>query len=132
MAVNELGSATANGQSASGVYAAPTLGKNSINLPVMANGGFGFTTGLTIQNISSSAISCTLQYYRVDGTVQGTTQTYNIPANASQVVYQGAGDLPTNFYGTAVITQNTGSSGSLIVTTNAISANTFYTYSVPN
>ena len=132
MAVNEVGSATADGQSVSGAYAATTSGKNNIDLPVVSNGGFGFTTGLTIQNISSSAISCTMQYYRVDGNVQGTALTYNIPANASQVIYQGAADLPPGFYGTAVITQNTGSSGSLIVATNAISPDTFYAYSVPN
>jgi kumamolisin len=126
MVVNELGSSGAQ----SGVYAAAASGASMVGLPVMANNGFGYTTGTTILNTSNAAISGKLTYYTTAGQVLGTAQTFTIPAHASQLYYQGS--LSTTFYGTAVVTLTTGAANSLIVTTNAQSSSIFYTYTEPS
>jgi ligand-binding sensor domain-containing protein len=131
MVVNESGGVTSSGTALSGTYAAATSGANSIGLPVMANGGFGYTTGATIFNTSSNVVTGTIQYYDINGNTVGTAQTFSVGSHASQLVYQGAANLlPTGFYGTAVVTQ-TGGGSNLIVTTNALSS-LFYTYTEPN
>jgi hypothetical protein len=131
MVVNESAATNPNSPSLSGVYGAATNGGGVIGLPVMANGGFGYTTGTTILNSSSNDVSGSIQYYQVDGSVQGNPQSFTIAAHASKLIYQGdpAQGLPSGanaFYGTAVITQaNNGHD--LIATTNAEAA-LFYTY----
>lgn len=133
MLVNEGGGVTNGGNAESGVYNALPSGSNLVGLPVMANGGYGYTTGATIYNSSSSPVTVSVQYYSVDGTPVNTATSYNIPANASKPLYQGAANLTNNFYGTAVISAANGSpTNSLFVTTNALSNNFFYTYSEPN
>jgi hypothetical protein len=60
------------------------------------------------------------------------TASFTLAANGSQPLYQGVeGTLPSGFYGTALVTQTSGPANSLIVTTNAISPDTFYTYTEP-
>ncbi len=137
MEVNEAASPLPNGASRNGTYAALGAGGSTIYIPTAANGGLGFTTGVSILNLSSQTISGTIQYYNLDGTPQGGPQTLSIPGSASGVaphgtrpVYQGNA-LPANFYGTAVITQTSGPANSLIVTVNAQSSSTFYSYTEP-
>jgi hypothetical protein len=133
MLVNEGGNVSSTGAMLAGSYAAVAIGSTSVSLPVMANGGFGYTTGTTIFNTSNQAVNGTIQYSNLDGTTQGSPQPFNIGPYASQLIYQGTfGLLPPNFYGTAMITQ-TGGGGccGLVVTTNAL-ADLFYTYTEPN
>jgi photosystem II stability/assembly factor-like uncharacterized protein len=138
MLVNEGGGTTASGNARSGVYLALALNtssaSNSVALPVMANGGFNYTTGTTILNTSASTVNGSIQYYNTDGSVQGIPHTFTIAPNASFALYQGdpAQSLPSTFFGSAIITQSSGPTGSLVVTTNAQSSSFFYTYTEPN
>jgi hypothetical protein len=132
MAVNEFGGYTSGGTTESGTYSAASSGAGVVGLPVIANNGFGYTTGTTVFNISNQTVTGNLQYYNLNGTAQGTAKPFTIAPNASAIFYQGdpAQGL-TNFYGTAVLTQTGGTANSLIDTTNAVSANFFYTYVEP-
>jgi len=145
MVVNEAGNTTASGAAQSGTYSAAAVsttgiyGGGGVGLPVVANGGSGgLVSGATILNTSDAAVSGTISYYNQDGTeLDGGShsQNFTIAAHASLPVYQGgtAAGLPSGFVGQAVVTQSGGSTaGSLIVTTNALSANFFYTYTEPN
>ena len=138
MVVNEGGGVTTAGTSLSGVYTAAAKGSPSVGLPVMANGGYGYTTGATIFNTSDQLVSGTIQYYDINGNAVIGAQPFTIGAHASQLAYQGAQNLlPANFYGTAIVSQTSGGatngngSSGLIVTTNALSG-LFYTYTEPN
>ena len=121
------------GGSQSGVYAAAIGGSGNLGLPVMAKDGFGYTTGTTVFNASCNSATFTLTYYKLDGTAL-TTPTHAASRwrhTRSVGIYQGD-DLPSDFYGTAVLTQTSGGS-TLIDTTNAINsaAGLFYTYTEP-
>jgi hypothetical protein len=133
VAVNEFGGYTSGGTTESGTYSAASSGNSTIGLPVIANAGFGYTTGTTIFNTSSQTVSGTLQYYDLSGNPVGTVQQLSIGPNASAAYYQGAASqgLSSGFYGVAVITQTGGPANSLLDTTNAVSANFFYTYVEP-
>lgn len=136
MAVNEFGGVNANGNAKSGTYSATANSSNNIGLPVVANGGYGYTTGATIFNSSSQTVSGTIQYYNLDGTTQGAAKSFTVGAYQSLGIYQGdpAQGLPSSgggFYGTAVVTEN-GSGKDLVVTTNAASSAFFYSYTEPN
>jgi hypothetical protein len=126
MVVNENGGLTANGTAESGVYNAALNGSDVLGLPVMANGGFGYTTGTTIENIDTALVNVFIQYYNLDGTKQGPVQQVMIPGHGSVALYQGAAGLPPNFYGTALVFSS--QLKSLIATTNAISSSFFYTF----
>jgi hypothetical protein len=133
MTVNEFGGYTSAGTTESGTYSAVSSGGNNVGLPVMANDGYGYTTGATILNISDQAVSGSVQYYKTDGSMQGGPQAFTVGAHASQAIYQGgSGRLPSGFYGSAIVSQRSGPDNSLIVTTNAIAAAFFYTYTEPN
>ena len=133
MVINEGGGVTSAGTSLSGVYAAAGKGSNSVSLPVMANGGYGYRTGATIFNTSDQAVSGTIQYYDTSGNPVLSPRPFNIGPHASKLAYQGdPNQLPDGFYGTAVVTQTSGGGSSgLIVTTNALSG-LFYTYTQPS
>ncbi len=138
MVVNEGGGLTATGSAKSGVYSAAARGSNSVGLPVLANGGFGYVTGATILNTSNATVNGSIQYYNIDGTSQGNAKAFSIAPFASQVAYQGdptqglpGPTSPTPFYGTAIVTE-TSSGNDLIVTTNAQSQAFFYTYTEPS
>lgn len=128
MVVNEAGGRTASGAAQSGTYSATASGHNSVGLPIVANNGAGFTTGVTVLNTSGQAVSGTITYYNNDGSMQGSPLSFTVGANASYAIYQGAASqgLPNGFSGQAIITENGGSD--LVVTTNAQSSNLFYTY----
>ncbi len=132
LVVNESGGITPSGAALSGTYGAAASGSGRVGLPVMANNGFGYVTGATIMNTSGQPVSGNVQYYNTDGSLQGGPQPFNIGAHASQLVYQGDSSLPNPFYGEAIVTQVGGPNNSLIVTTNALSASFFYTYTEPN
>ena len=129
--VNEVKPVSSGSQS--GVYAAASGGSSSLGLPVIAKNGFGYTTGTTVFNASNISATFTLTYYNLNGTALTTPapRSITVGAYASVGVYQGD-DLPSDFYGTAVLTQTSGSS-TLIDTTNAINsaAGLFYTYTEP-
>lgn len=129
MAVNEFGGVNANGNAKSGTYSAAASSNNSIGLPVVANGGYGYVTGATIFNTSSQTVTGTIQYYNTDGTTSGTAKSFSVGPHQSFALYQGDSSqgLATNFYGTAIVTEN-GSGKDLIITTNAASSAFFYTY----
>jgi hypothetical protein len=132
MVVNEIGSTTQSGSSESGVYSAISQGGSNIGLPAMANNGFGYTTGTTILNTSAGPVEGVLQYYNSDGTLASSgSQTFTIAAHAGKNIFQGSSGLPASFYGTAVISQTSGTPNALLDTTNAVSANFFYTYTEP-
>jgi hypothetical protein len=133
VAVNEFGGYTSAGTTESGTYSGAGAGNSVVGLPVMANNGFGYTTGNTVFNTSNQTVNATLQYYNLDGTSAGTVQTLSLAPNASKAFYQGdpAQGLASGFYGVAVLTQTGGPANSLIDTTNAVSANFFYTYVEP-
>jgi kumamolisin len=132
MLVNEAGGLTASGSARSGTYVALSSGGSLVGLPVLANNGFGYTTGSTIVNNSIDLVGATLQYYNTDGTPQGNVQTLSLAPHASLFIFQGASGLPTNFFGTAIITQTTGVPHSLLATVNAQADSFFYTYTEPN
>jgi predicted outer membrane repeat protein len=133
MVVNE-NNASVTTSSQSGTYSAAIGGNSSVGLPVVANNGYGYTTGTTIFNASSSAVSFKLTYYGIDGQpIAGLTPTsYNLAAYASVGIYQGG--VSGLSYGTGVLTQTNGPANALIDTTNALNggAGLFYTYTEPN
>lgn len=129
MVVNENGGLTATGNAESGVYNAVSGGSNQVSLPVMSNGGYGYTTGTTILNAGSTAESVTITYFDTTGANKGQA-TYTIQPHASQPIFQGNASLPSDFYGTAQIT-TTDTAANLLATTNAISPSFFYTYTEP-
>ena len=133
MVVNETNTSVTTG-SQSGTYSAAGGGTSTMGLPVVANGGFGYTTGTTIFNASNTATTFTLTYYNLDGTpIAGVLATsYTLPPYASQGIFQG--EVTGLVYGTAVLTQTGGAANSLIDTTNAVNglASLFYTYTEPN
>lgn len=132
--VNEIGGLTASGTGQTGSYNAPFAGNSTIYLPVMDNGRFGFTTGTTLFNISNQSLNISVQYYNLDGTPQGNAKMYTISPKASLSIYQGdpLQELPSDFEGSAVVTEvNGSSSNSLIATTNVQSFKFFYTYTLP-
>jgi hypothetical protein len=133
MVVNENNASVTTG-SQSGTYSAAVGGSSSVGLPVVANSGFGYTTGTTIFNASNSPVSFKLTYYGIDGqAVAGLTPTsYGLAAYASVGIYQGG--VSGLSYGTAVLTQTGGPANALIDTTNALNggASLFYTYTEPN
>jgi hypothetical protein len=133
MTVNEFGGYTSSGTTESGTYTAASQGSTTLGLPVIANGGYGYTTGTTIFNISNASVSGTLQYYSTSGVAVGNPHPFSINPHSSQVFYQGdpAQALTNGFYGVAVISQNSGPANALVDTTNAISAGFFYTYVEP-
>lgn len=120
--------------SQSGTYSAAASGSGVVGLPVIANGGFGYTTGTTVFNASSSVVSFTLTYYGINGQpiVGLTPASYTLNQYASVGVFQGGINGLT--YGTAVLTQTGGTPNALIDTTNATNpgAGLFYTYTEPN
>jgi hypothetical protein len=135
MMVNEAGPSHLNstGQTinVAASYIATPNGSNSLALPVMANGGYGFTTGSTVLNLSNTSVSATIQYYNTTGSLVASISSFTLAPHGSQALYQGAANLPANFYGTAVVRQTSGVTGSLVATTNAMSSDIFYTYSEP-
>lgn len=134
VSINENGGQTGTGNSRSATYLGVANGGSTVGLPVISNGGYNnYVTGDTIFNSSNQPISATIRYYNADGTlVTGATESFTITAHASQPFYQGNAGLPTNFYGTAVVTENSGPANSLLVTTNAENNALFYTYIEPN
>jgi predicted outer membrane repeat protein len=135
MFVNEQGGLTATGSDQSGTYGAAVSGSSVIGLPVMANGAFGgYITGATIENITNTPVTASVQYYDLNGSTVGTSKSVTIGGNASYGLYQGGSDqaLPSGFYGTAQITVTGGPSSSLLVTTNAQSNAFFYSYTEPS
>lgn len=132
MVVNESGGQSASGASLSGIYSANSKGSNGVSLPVMANGGYSYTTGATVFNTGSQAVNGTIQYYDVNGNPVGSAQSFTVPAFGSYLAYQGNAGLTQGYYGSAVVSQTSGGgTNGLIVTTNALS-NLFYTYTEPN
>ncbi len=114
-----------------GTYTEVSNGSNTVNLPVIAKGGYGYTTGLTILNTSGATVNGNISYYDLNGSLVGSSQVFNIGPNASKGIFQGSeGTLPANFYGTAVVTES-GGSNDLIITTNALSPISFYSYTEP-
>jgi hypothetical protein len=130
MAVNEAGGLTESGAAQSGTYLATANGSSTVGLPVVANNGNGYTSGVTVLNLSAETVGGTIAYYNPDGTLAGQ-QAFSIAAHASQLAYQGAASLPNGFYGQAVITQASGAANSLLATTNVQSATSFYSYTEP-
>ena len=95
--------------------------------------GTALYRGATILNTSDGAVNGTISYYNPDGTgLAGHSQSFTIAAHASLPVYQGGVGLPNGFAGQAVVTQSSGTAGSLIVTTNVQNDSLFYTYTQPN
>ena len=135
MVINEDGGQTGTGNERSGTYAALAQGGSQIGLPVIANGAFGgYVTGDTIFNTSNQAVTATISFYNLDGSNAGanTSTTFTIGAKASQAFYNAASNLPSGFYGTAIVKVTSGPTNALLVTTNAQSNALFYTYSEPN
>jgi hypothetical protein len=136
--VNEAGGTTKAGTAQSGTYAAgvssssASNSNSNIGLPIVANNGQGgYTSGATILNTREQAVSGSISYYLPNGTqVAGASQNFTIAAHASVPVYQGAANLPSGFYGQAVVT--TSVENSLLVTVNVQSDNLFFTYTTPN
>ncbi len=131
MVVNESG-----GTAKSGTYVAAADPNGRVGLPVMANGGYGYTTGATVFNSSNQTISCNIQYYDVGGAALGGPQTFSINPYSSKGIFQGNAGVGLS-YGTAVVIESTPSgsqypANDLIVTTNAQSDIFFYTYTEPN
>ena len=129
MVVNEAGRQTQSGAAQSGTYAALSVdgavSNSNIGLPIVANNGKGFTSGATVLNTGETVVNGSVSYYKPDGTQVGQTYSFTIAAHASLPVYQGDAGLPSGFYGQAVVSS---SGGSLLVTTNAVSDNLFFTY----
>lgn len=134
MVVNEDGGITSTGSRESGVYAATSVGKSALGLPVMSNGAFGgYYTGATIVNISSQPVAGSLQYYDANGNPVGNARTFTIPAYGSKFSFQGGENpaLPAGYYGDAIVQVTSGPANSLIATTNALNSAFFYTYAEP-
>ena len=134
MAVNEAGGLTQGGTAQSGTYLALASGGSNFGLPSMARGGIGYYTGATILNTSEQTVNGSVHYFGTNGQAVGTVLNFTVAPHASQLVFQGdpASGLPDGFFGTAIISQTSGPTNSLMVTTNAQSYNFFYTYNEPS
>lgn len=124
--------ATVNEQGAagSGTYLAVGSPAQTVGLPAVANGAFGsFVSGATLFNVTSAPIQVAVSYYNSDGTVQGPTTIYTVPAKSSVLAYQGGSSLPNGFFGTVVATSDT--PNSLVATVNMAAPGIFYTYTEP-
>ena len=132
MAVNEYGGLTAGGTAKSGTYLAAAAGSSNVGLPVIANGGFGYITGDTVFNTTNMTVTATIKYINFNDGSSQTSPVFSIAPYSSQPIYQGDGSLPANFYGTAVVQAQSGPTNALIVTTNALSSNFFYSFTEPS
>jgi hypothetical protein len=143
MVVNDAsGSVSDNALVRSGTYVASGLSRNNqnnqksiknIGLPIVANQGQGYMSGLVVVNTSEQPTSATLSYYNTAGVLVGQSQNFTIPSHASVPIYQGAAGLPNNFYGQAVITQtDVETTNQLVVVANVQAADLFFTYNEPS
>ncbi|MCL5958074.1 MAG: hypothetical protein M1358_01950 [Chloroflexi bacterium] len=82
-------------------------GGNLVNLPTVLNNAYGgWTTGVSIQNTSTSPGSGTITYYNANGTKAGE-QSINLLPRGSIGLYQGAAGLSDGWAGSAVISTTT-------------------------
>ncbi len=140
MVINEDGGFNDFGRRKSGTYTAISAGSTRIGLPAVANRGFGYITGVTVLNTSSTAVSGTIQYYNLNGSPEGGPRAFTVGPYSSLLQYQGDptvglpdGSIPGHepFYGTAIITESSNGTAGLIATVNALSDDFFYTYAEP-
>jgi hypothetical protein len=143
MVVNEASSSASNSAAVrSGTYVASSLSQNNqndikgiknIGLPIVANQGQGYISGLVVVNTGEQTTNASISYYDPAGILVGQSQSFIIPAHASLPIYQGAAGLPENFYGQAVITQTDGAAtNNLIAVANVQAADLFFTYNESN
>ncbi len=119
MVVNEAGRQTEAGTARSGTYLASNAGSSSLGLPIVAKNSNGYTSGVSVLNISNQNVTGYIQYYAPNGMAAGAKQGFEMAAHSSYLIYQGAvNNLPTSFVGQANIVQTSGPSNSLLATTN--------------
>lgn len=135
--VNEAGTG-----SLAGAYSGLLAGSTSLNLPVIQSNFYGGTSGLVVQNLGSTAVNASLQYYDVNGNAVGTPVALTIPAHGIINQYDDANSVPgktgggNGFVGNAVVTGPADSE--LVVTCNVSNAGApgvttpyFYSYTAP-
>ncbi len=61
-----------------------------------------YTSGIQIQNLSSTTANATVTYYNQDGS-QAASQSFQIPGNQSYVVFGNTMQAPAGFSGSAVV-----------------------------
>jgi len=65
--------------------------------PIALNGQYGFTTSIVVFNAASTGTSTgTIQFFDEGGTQSGTTQSFSVPAHASQILNQAGSGLANN------------------------------------
>lgn len=84
-------------------YNALASGASAIFAPVIKRQRYNYSTGIRIQNISTSQANITLTYYDSSTTNTHPSNPPPIPANGSITLWEDTA-LPTNFIGTARIT----------------------------
>ncbi len=83
--------------------------------PAIANGAYGgYTTGIGLVNLATSAVTITVTYRDSAGTVVKTQTLTGVPAGAYQGLYSGTAGLPAAFAGTATITNSGGSLAAVV------------------
>lgn len=90
------------------MYNAFSSGGTTLYAPLIKKNYAGNTTGITLQNISSSTANFEARYYDMDGNQQGQTVTGSIPANGPFVLYNPS-QIPDGFLGSVRITATNGS-----------------------
>lgn len=130
--VTNNGGTTSGGTAQSSLYLATPYGSGSrVGLPVVSNGGYGYTSGTNILNTSSQTINIQIQYYNYDGSTAMGLVTYIINPHAILQLYQGSEGLPPNFTGSAIIVQTSGPSNSVAATVNESGYSVYYSYTEP-
>lgn len=129
--VNQAGSV--NNVSYNGTFGALHNVGSTVSLPSVFKNSNGFTSGLQIVNVSSTASTATLTYYDDNGNQVYQTKLTEpngkpiVPGGVVDVYLGAENHLPDNFSGLAVITADDEKTGFIVVTNNA-SNQVFYTY----
>jgi hypothetical protein len=87
-------------------YTGLDKGATTVHFPAVMNNAFGgWTTGMSLVNVGSAQGMVTIQYYDSSGSIAGREQR-TLGAGGCWGVYQGAGQLPPGFSGTATVTSD--------------------------
>lgn len=80
---------------------------DTLYVPLAMNKAYGgWTTGLNLRNLGSDQANVTITYYDQQGRPVGQRDSAKLSANGYWGVYQGAGQLPEGFAGSAVISSD--------------------------
>jgi len=82
-------------------------GGNALFVPEL-NTTTGYGSGISVQNVGSSATNVTVHYYHSNGTSAGTSGPYPVGAGKTRILSNYNGGIPSGLYGSARIESTNG------------------------